>query len=229
MKKIHFLLPFFFAGIAAAEFQTWTNKEGKAVELELISKTEKNGELVGTFRMKNGRSVDVTADTLSAESAAALKAWEAKEESTEDAAANSVYDDILDGNLEQLSGKRLKRASEFIPPKKKYVFYYTASWCGPCQKFTPQLVDFYKKNKDENFEVILITSDSDEDAMEKYAVDKAMPWPQLKLRKASDFKKKFPNKLRGIPYIMVADLEGEIIAEGNAYSILPSLKKHLAD
>lgn len=42
----------------------------------------------------------------------------------------------------------------------------------------------------DNFELVLITSDSDEKSMEKCASDKSMPWPQLNLSDADKFKKK---------------------------------------
>lgn len=230
MKTTSLLLSLLLVASAQADFETWTNQDGQSVELDPISKSETNGELTGTFRMRNGRTVNFPASKLSADSAEKLKTWQpAASPEMAASAATSAYDDILDGNLEILDGKRLKRLKEFAAPQKKYVFYYTASWCAPCQKFTPQLVEFYNENKNKDFEIILITSDSDEDAMAEYATNKKMPWPHLKLRKVDDFKKDFPNKLKGIPYLAVTNLQGEILTEGNAYSILPTLKEHLAD
>ncbi|MEM1222432.1 MAG: thioredoxin-like domain-containing protein, partial [Verrucomicrobiota bacterium] len=45
--------------------------------------------------------------------------------------------------------------------EKDYVLvYYSASWCPPCRKFTPGLVNFYKKKKQgNNFELIFVSSD----------------------------------------------------------------------
>lgn len=58
----------------------------------------------------------------------------------------------------------------------KFVFiYYSASWCGPCRRFTPQLVDFYKKNSD-IAEVVLIGGDLTEDAMIAYCKSERMKW-----------------------------------------------------
>lgn len=78
----------------------------------------------------------------------------------------------------------------------------------PCQKFTPSLVEFYNKHKNDNFEIVLITSDRDEDSMENYAVQKKMPWPQLKLKKAADFKEEFNHGVTGIPSVIVCKLDG---------------------
>lgn len=50
--------------------------------------------------------------------------------------------------------------------------------------------------------------------MKDYAVEKKMPWPQLKLRKAADFKKKFQHGVTGIPSVIVCELDGTKL-EGN--------------
>ncbi len=229
MKSLIFL-SLALSGLAAADFEPWTNKDGKTVDLELVSKTEKDGDVIGTFRMRNGQTVEVAASQLSEESATKLQEWSESGESSEAAEAGpSVFDELFDGNLLLLDGKRLKRLKEFKAPTKHYVFYRTASWCGPCQKFTPQLVKYYQDKKNDTFEIVLITSDSSEDAMEEYAADKEMPWPHLKLRKVEDFDEEHPDKGRGIPYLVVTDLQGKILSEGNAYSLLPQLDKLLAD
>jgi thiol-disulfide isomerase/thioredoxin len=220
MKNI-ILVSCLTTGIAFAGFETWTNKDGKAAELDLVNVLDKDGEKAGEFKMRNGRTVTLKASDLSEESATRLNGWQPPAPAVE--AKPSAFDEILDGNLVKLSGKSLKSLKDLEKPTKYYVFYYTASWCPPCQAFTPSLVEFYEKNKNENFELILITSDSDEDSMEKYAVSKKMPWPQLKLKKASDFKKKFKHGVTGIPSVIVCELDGTKL-EGN-YRDLAALEK----
>ncbi len=83
-------------------------------------------------------------------------------------------------------------------------------------------MDFYNANKPGNdeFEVILVTSDSDEEAMEKYAADKKMPWPQLKLSKVEGFKKTFKHPGTGIPNLVLTDISGKLLKtsyEGDTY------------
>ncbi len=57
-------------------------------------------------------------------------------------------------------GKRSPRASL----KGKMVgIYFSAHWCPPCRAFTPNLVKFRDKNKDE-FEIVFVSSDKDEAA-----------------------------------------------------------------
>jgi nucleoredoxin len=218
------LLGFLFAASASAEFRTWTRNDGKTAELDLLSVTEAGGEKSGEFKMRNGQKVVIKSSVLSEADAKLLEEWKPEAAAAPEAA--SVFDEILDGNLVKLGGKSLKSLKDFQKPKKFYVFYYTASWCGPCQQFTPSLVEFYEKNKNDNFELVLITSDKEEESMEEYAVSKKMPWPQLKLKKAQDFKDKFQHGVRGIPAVIVCDLEGKIItANGRDLNSLGDLLK----
>lgn len=206
----------------SAAFENWTNKEGKSVQLELVEVTGDEGAKAGVFKMRNGRNVTIKAADLAEADAKRLAEWKPEAAAGEP----SVFDEILDGNLVMLDGKKLRRHELSAKPEKYYVFYYTASWCPPCQAFSPSLVAFYNKHKNENFELVLITSDGDKDAMEDYAADKKMPWPQLKQSKADSFKKKFDHGVRGIPSVIVCNLEGEIVSrEGRNLAELEKLVK----
>jgi hypothetical protein len=93
------------------------------------------------------------------------------------------------------------------------------------------LVDFYEKNKDARFELVLITSDSDEGAMENYAAEFKMPWPQLKLSKVSGFKKDHPYPGTGIPNLVLTDLDCKLIKGsygGTTYHRPTVVMNHLA-
>jgi thiol-disulfide isomerase/thioredoxin len=213
------------SGFATAGFETWTSKDGKAAELDLVSVAQKDGEAAGEFKMRNGKTVTLKASALSEADAKRLAEWKAPaatDAAPAAAAAPSVFDKVLEGNLVKLDGKSLKRFSEPVKPAKYYLFYYTASWCGPCHKFTPSLVQFYDKYrpKGNDFELVLITSDSDEGAMEEYAAEFKMQWPQLKLSKADKFKDEFKHPGTGIPNLVLTDTEGKLIKgsyEGGNY------------
>ena len=210
-----------------AAFENWTNKEGKTAQLELVEVTGEEGAKSGVFKMRNGRKVTIKAEDLAEEDAKRLAEWKPAAAEPEAAVGKpSVFDDVLDGNLVILDGKKLKKHELAAKPTDYYVFYYTASWCPPCQAFTPSLVDFYNKNKNAKFELVLITSDDSEDAMEGYAAEKKMPWPQLKQSKADTFKGKFDHGVRGIPSVIVCDLEGKIVsANGRNLAELEKLVK----
>ena len=209
----------------SAAFENWTNKDGKTAQLELVEVIGEADAKEGVFKMRNGRKVNIKQADLAEADVKRLDDWKpaAPEEPT---AEPSVFDEALDGNLVILDGKKLSKHELTAKPTKYYVFYYTASWCGPCQAFTPSLVDFYEKNKNESFELVLITSDDSEDDMEGYAKDKKMPWPQLKQSKAGSFKKNFNHGVSGIPSVIVCDLEGKIVsANGRNLAELEKLVK----
>lgn len=220
MKKI-ILLSLMFAGVSFGASEKWTNKEGKTAELELVRVFDKDGEKAGEFRMRTGKTVILKASDLSGKSAEKLSAWGLPVPAVE--SQPSAFDEVLEGSLVKLQGKELKDFTLTERPKKYYVFYYTASWCGPCHEFTPSLVRFYKKNKNENFEIVLITSDRDEAAMAEYAAEKKMPWPQLKPEKAAAFKKEFQHGVTGIPSVIVCKVDGEKL--GDYRDDLADLKK----
>ena len=222
MKKI-ICLSLIFGGLSLAAFEKWTNKDGKTAELELVKVVDTGDGKAGEFKMRSGKLITLKASDLSEEAAARLAAWAPPAPVIE--GKPSVFDKVLDGNLVKLSGKSLKKFELTERPKKYYVFYYTASWCGPCQQFTPSLVEFYEKHKSDKFELILITSDRDEDSMENYAAQKKMPWPQLKLKEVPDFKKEFQHGVTGIPSVIVCDLEGKNLGNFRNLAELEKLVK----
>lgn len=190
-----------------AEFRTWTNSEGQTADLELRSVEEVDGEKVGLFGMKSGRAVRLKTSQLSAQDAKILETWKPAEPAK--TAKETVFEKALDGNLVVLTDSRFKGVKDHKTPEKYYVFYYTASWCPPCRAFTPTLVSWYNDNKNDNFELVLISSDRDKDAMLNYAKDKKMPWPQLALDKSHKFKGAHDHGVRGIPSLIVCDLDGK--------------------
>lgn len=191
---------------AQSEFRKWTNKDGRAAELKLIEVTGAKGEETGHFKMRNGRNVTIKAADLAEDDATLLAAWEPPAMAVE--GKPSVFDKILKGNLLAVKGKSLKKHTLTSKPEKYYVFYYTASYCGACQQFTPSLVDFYEKHKNSNFEIIMIPGDPGQASMENYALQAKMPWPILKVEDVQKFRQEFQHGVRGIPSVIACDLEG---------------------
>jgi nucleoredoxin len=88
--------------------------------------------------------------------------------------------------------------------------YFSAHWCPPCRMFTPKLVEWYKdfKAKHPDFELVFVSSDQDQAAMDKYIEEAQMPWPAAKFSAAdSDIFRKYSST--GIPYLVLIDENGK--------------------
>jgi nucleoredoxin len=78
--------------------------------------------------------------------------------------------------------------------------------------FTPKLVDWYKefKAKHPDFELVFVSGDQDEAAMEKYIKGDNMPWLAVKFDRAqSETFRRFGSS--GIPYLVLIDNEGNAV------------------
>lgn len=119
-------------------------------------------------------------------------------------------------NLVALDGKKLTSFDAAPLAGKKYLaVYYSASWCGPCRNFTPDLVKWYNRNKSKSglFELVFVSADRSADQMKEYMVEDKMPWP------AMDFASiKMGNPIvgkggPGIPSLVIFDASGKPVAE----------------
>jgi len=194
---------------ARAEFSTWTSKDGRKAELELVRVTESNGEKAGEFRMKNGHSVTIKASDLGEADAKRLEPPASKE-----IPKDSPFASILTKHLVKMKGEKL--ASHKLDKVPKYVaFYFSAHWCPPCRAFTPKLVEFYNTNhkEDSPFEVVFVSSDRSEADMKTYMTEAKMPWPAIqyeKIKQAGEVNKLCGN---GIPSLVLVDLSGKVVKD----------------
>ena len=137
-------------------------------------------------------------------------------------AQNSIYP-LLKGDLVHWHNSSLARFDDAPLEKKKlYALYFSAHWCGPCRKFTPQLVDFYNRVAPQHpeFELIFISNDRQPFNMETYMKETNMPWPAIEFAKVGgkDVLNRYEGK--GIPCLVVIDASGKVISdtfEGEKY------------
>ncbi len=144
----------------------------------------------------------------------------------------------LKGDLIAVDGKKAKRFDDTkLAGTKYFAVYYSASWCGPCKAFTPKLVEWYNKTKPTHpeFELIFVSSDHSEKAMESYMVKDAMPWPALAFDKKKGNKSVVNYGGRGIPCLVLIDADGNVLShsyEGTTYvgphKVMEDIDKTLA-
>lgn len=59
------------------------------------------------------------------------------------------------------------------------ILEFWATWCGPCKKDIPKLKKLYERYKDEGLEIIGVSLDQKQEAMEKYIKMEEIDWIQI--------------------------------------------------
>ena len=97
--------------------------------------------------------------------------------------------------------------------KGKYVLVdFWASWCGPCLREMPNVVKLYKECKGKNFEIFGVSLDNKKDAWEKAIKANGMKWPQGSDLKGWGSEPARLCNVSAIPFTVLIDPEGEVIA-----------------
>ena len=125
-------------------------------------------------------------------------------------AALAVTTTVRGGFFDEIKGDLTGPAVEGSP--KYTALYFSAHWCPPCRMFTPKLVEWYNefKAKHPDFELVFVSSDRDQAAMEEYMKGDRMQWPAVAYDKAqSEMFRKFSSQ--GIPYLVLIDNEGKAL------------------
>jgi nucleoredoxin len=96
---------------------------------------------------------------------------------------------------------------------KKIGFYFSASWCGPCQRFTPTLAEVYNElSPNGDFEVVFVSADEDDEAFKSYF--SKMPWLAITFSD-SETRKSLDElfHVNGIPHLALLDETGKVVTE----------------
>lgn len=106
------------------------------------------------------------------------------------------------------------QATSTLLDGKPVLIYFSAHWCPPCRRFTPDLVAFYHslKTSGANFEIVFVSSDKDQKQFNEYYGE--MPWLSLPFDerdKKTELSRKYG--VQGIPTLIVLDSNGNIITK----------------
>ncbi len=99
--------------------------------------------------------------------------------------------------------------------KKKYVaLYYSAHWCGPCRKFTPQLVEYYNRvvAAHPDFEIIFVSADRSRFGWETYVRETKMPWLAVDFDQVAELGGIRDLGGKSIPSLLVLDRNSRMVA-----------------
>ena len=91
---------------------------------------------------------------------------------------------------------------------------FWASWCGPCRRDNPQIVDIYNRYRGKHFEIFGVSLDENIDAWKNAIVKDKITWPQVSELRRWDSHVVQEFNVEAIPYNILIDREGNIIAKG---------------
>eukprot|EP01018_Ginkgo_biloba_P027555 Gb_22389 [translate_table: standard] len=177
-------------------------KKAEALEIVFIS----NGKTLQTEAVELIRDYSIKAFPFTTERLDELKAEEEARRAAQTLESLLVSDE-RDFVITHDGGK--VPVSELMG--KTVGLYFSAHWCPPCRRFTPELIQIYNelKRKGEAFEIVFISSDKNQEAFEHYY--KTMPWLALPFgdKGKNDLTRNF--RINGIPTLIVIGPDGKTV------------------
>ncbi|KAM3140943.1 hypothetical protein pb186bvf_006954 [Paramecium bursaria] len=103
---------------------------------------------------------------------------------------------------------------------KVVVLYFSASWCPPCQQFTPLLADFYNEINLEKkqLEIIWVNFEEHLDRFNEYITH--MPWPAIPFSdpRVQQLIEKY--EVKGVPTVTVVKLNGDVAVKNGKQDVM---------
>ena len=147
------------------------------------------------------------------------------------ATSNALYSQLKGDLVYWKNGTVNRFDDEALEKKKLIALYFSAHWCPPCRKFTPQLVDYYNRvvSQHPEFEIIFVSNDRSQFGFETYLKETQMPWPAIDFQKVAN--KAAINKYagNGIPDLVLLDASGKVVSDSYAGKEYLGPQKVLAD
>lgn len=196
--------------VADAAEKSWSNTMFEAIK-------GCNGNLVAQNLLKQNyymfapqQVLDAIA-TMPAEKQEEFAKMKASAEQALKVQPGNKYIDIVDKTPE---GKELSLKSVIENKNNKYVLIdFWASWCVPCMREVPYLVETYKNYHKKGFEIFGVSFDRTKEEWVKAIEEKKLTWPHVSSVKYWDNQARYDYAVNSIPANFLVDCAtGEIIA-----------------
>ena len=107
---------------------------------------------------------------------------------------------------------------------------FWASWCGPCRRENPNVVAAYNKFKDKGFDILSVSLDNNRERWLGAIEQDGLVWHHISDLKGWGSVPAQLYKVTGIPFTMLVDRDGKIIAKNLRGAALEmKLKEVLGD
>jgi len=111
----------------------------------------------------------------------------------------------------RLSGEGIESEELDISKKRYLALYHSASWCPPCQAFSPHLSEFYHASNKKNFELVMVGHDRSKEEMIRYMKQHGMEFPAVLWPEAGDWGATPSGS--GIPNLVIVDMQTRHVVE----------------
>jgi peroxiredoxin len=129
----------------------------------------------------------------------------------QDSASDWVGKQVPDFALPDADGHPISLASY----RGKYLLVdFWASWCGPCRAENPNVVKVHNEFKGKNFAILGVSLDKEKDAWQEAIRSDKLDWSQISDLKYWNSKAVATFKFEGIPFNLLIDPQGKVIATG---------------